>query len=35
MYFHAAGNYRTSPWLVLVLTVIALGLVALAEFAAA
>jgi hypothetical protein len=35
MHFHAAGNHRISAALVLVLTVIALGLVAIAEAAAA
>ncbi len=35
MHFHAAGNYRISPVLVLVLTVIALGLVAIVEATAA
>jgi hypothetical protein len=35
MHFHAAGNHGTSATLVLVLTVIALGLVAIAEAAAA
>jgi hypothetical protein len=35
MHFHAPFSYKTSPLVVLVLTVIALGVVALAEAAAA
>lgn len=35
MHFHAAGNYRISLTTVLILTVIALGLVAIVEVAAA